>query len=74
MTTIYVIFKDEKEIFIRKYLSKVEKIVPVSAKYLSNYFNKTNEPYKKNNYTIYKCKNVDLSSNNRGNKLNFMGK
>ena len=57
---LYVIFGAEKEVTVIKYLSKVENLTGILKTTLSKHFNKHKEPYKNNQYVVYKCDNVDL--------------
>ena len=57
---LYVIFGAENKITVRKYLSKVENLTGILKTTLSKHFNKHKEPYKNNQYVVYKCDNVDL--------------
>jgi len=68
----YVIINQNNEVFIRKFLSKVESLTNIAQNTLSKHFSIYKTPYKNNNFTIFKTSNVDLKSFNKGNKYNFI--
>ena len=68
----YVIISTKDEVFIRKFLSKVEILTGIAQNTLSKHFSINKKPYVNNNYTVFKTSNVDLKSFNKGNKYNFI--
>ena len=68
----YVIISANEEIFIRKYLSKVENLTGVAQNTLSKHYSMNKTPYTNDNYTIFKTSNVDLKSFNKGNIDNII--
>lgn len=68
----YVIIDAKGDVFIRKFLSKVESLTTIAQNTLSKHFSINKTPYKNDNYTIFKTSNVDLKSFNKGNKHNFI--
>lgn len=67
----YIIIAAENKTYIRKYLSKVEELTNINSKTLSKHFNTYKTPYEKKGFTVYKTRDVDLKSNNRGNSNNL---
>lgn len=72
MQCYYVIINTNGEVFIRKFLSKVEDLTNIAQNTISKHFSINKIPYKNDNYTIFKTSNVDLKSFNKGNKYNFI--
>ena len=68
----YVIISANEEVFIRKFLSKVENLTGIGQNTLSKHFSIKKTPYKNDKYTVFKTNNVDLKSFNKGNKYNFI--
>jgi DNA-binding phage protein len=68
----YVIISSNEEVFIRKYLSKVENLTGIAQNTLSKHFSINKQPYINNKWSIFKTSNVDLKSFNKGNKYNFI--
>lgn len=71
MKTIYIIIDQDNKVKTRRFLSKVQISTGINQKTLSKHFNRSNEPYKNNEYTVYKSTDNDLKSFNRGNIDNF---
>jgi hypothetical protein len=69
---LYVILDKKDNIYVQKYLSKVENLTSVAQNTLSKHFSKYKQPYKNESWTICKTNNVDLRSFNRGNADNFI--
>lgn len=70
-TACYLIIDTNNLYYIRKYLSKVQEVTSINQNTLSKHFNNSNEPYKNDKFEVIKVQNVDLDSNNKGNKYNF---
>ncbi len=68
----YVIFNDKEQIFIRKYLSKVESLTGIAQNTLSKHYSVNKTPYKNDKWKVFKTSNVDLKSFNKGNKDNLI--
>lgn len=68
----YICFNQKEEVFIRKYLSKIEYLTNIAQNTLSKHFSVNKTPYKNDNWTIYKTSNVDFKSFNKGNKDNLI--
>ena len=68
----YVIISAKDEVFIRKFLSKVESLTGIAQNTLSKHFSINKTPYKNDKYTILKTSNVDLKSFNKGNINNII--
>lgn len=68
----YVIFDDKGNLFIRKFLSKVQELTNIAQNTLSKHFSLNKTPYEKDNWKVFKTSNVDLKSFNKGNKYNFI--
>lgn len=68
----YVCFNDKEQLFIRKFLSKVEDLTNIAQNTLSKHFSVNKTPYKKDIWTVYRTTNVDLKSFNSGNKYNLI--
>lgn len=68
----YVIFDDKGNLFIRKFLSKVQELTNIAQNTLSKHFSLYKTPYEKDNWKVFKTSNVDLKSFNKGNKYNFI--
>lgn len=68
----YVIIDTKGEVYIRKFLSKVENLTGIAQNTVSKHFSINKTPYKNDNWTIFKTSNVDLKSFNKGNKYNFI--
>jgi hypothetical protein len=69
---IYLIIDRQKKYYIRKYLSKVEELTNIRQNTLSKHFNNSNLEYKNDNWHVIIVRNVDLTSNSRGNTHNFI--
>lgn len=67
----YVIFKDNNTVAIRKYLSKVEELTGIRSATLSKHFSRSKNPYSYEGFEVYKTRNVDLKSYNKGNSDNL---
>lgn len=59
-SVLYVIFDTKNNVTVIKYLSKVESLTGILKTTLSKHFNKYQQPYKSDDYIVYKCFNVDL--------------
>ena len=68
----YVIISTKNEVFIRKFLSKVESLTQIAQNTLSKHYSMNKTPYTNDNYTIFKTSNVDLKSFNKGNIDNII--
>jgi len=68
----YVCFNDKEQLFIRKFLSKVEDLTNIAQNTLSKHFSVSKSPYKNEIWTIYKTSNIDFKSFNKGNKYNLI--
>lgn len=68
----YVVINTKNEVFIRKFLSKVESLTGIAQNTLSKHYSVNKTPYTNNEYTIFKTSNVDLKSFNKGNKYNLI--
>lgn len=68
----YVIVDAKEQVFIRKFLSKVESLTQIAQNTLSKHYSVNKTPYKNDNYTIFKTSNVDLKSFNKGNIDNII--
>lgn len=69
---VYLVIDNKNIKYIRKYLAKVEELTSIKQNTLSKHFNNGNSVYKNDNFEVIKIINVDLSSNSRGNKYNFI--
>lgn len=69
---IYLIIDSQNKYYIRKYLSKVQELTNIKQNTLSKHFNNHNIEYKNDSWKIIIVRNVDLTSNSRGNKYNFI--
>ena len=67
ITQVFIIIEGESKFYIRKYLTKTAKIAGVQPNTISKWFMETNEPYKRGNFKVIKCKNVDLKGEYRDN-------
>lgn len=65
---LYIVFDSQNNIYVRKYLSKVESLTGILKTTLSKHFNNSNNPYEKRGFKVYKCSNIDLKGYY---KLNF---
>ena len=68
----YVIIDAKEQVFIRKFLSKVESLTQIAQNTLSKHYSVNKTPYINDNYTIFKTSNVDLKSFNKGNIDNII--
>ena len=68
----YVIIDAKEQVFIRKFLSKVESLTQIAQNTLSKHYSMNKTPYTNDNYTIFKTSNVDLKSFNKGNIDNII--
>ena len=68
----YIIINTNNEVYIRKYLSKVQSITQIAQNTLAKHFSLNSTPYINNEYTIFKTSNVDFKSFNKGNVNNFI--
>ena len=68
----YVIIDAKEQVYIRKFLSKVENLTGIAQNTLSKHYSVNKTPYKNDNYTIFKTSNVDLKSFNKGNIDNII--
>jgi hypothetical protein len=69
---LYVILDSKDNVYVQKYLSKVESLTKINQNTLSKHFSTHNKPYKNEFWTVCKTNNVDLRSFNRGNVNNFI--
>lgn len=69
---IYLIIDTNNKHYIRKYLSKVESLTSIKQNTLSKHFSLSNNEYKNENWQVIKVINVDLTSDSRGNRHNFI--
>ena len=69
---LYVILDSKDNVYVQKYLSKVENLTSIAQNTLSKHFSKHKTPYKNEFWTVCKTNNVDLKSFNRGNVNNFI--
>jgi len=67
----YVIINENQDVFIRKFLSKVENLTGVAQNTISKHFSKNTKPYSNGKFTIMKTTNADFKSFNKGNIDNF---
>lgn len=67
ITQVFIIIEGENKFYIRKYLTKTAKIVGVQPNTISKWFMETDEPYKRGDFKVIKCKNVDLKGEYRNN-------
>lgn len=65
---LYVVFDNQNNIYVYKYLPKVEYLTGILKTTLSKHFSNNQKPYQKGGYIVYKCYNVDLKGHY---KLNF---
>lgn len=68
----YIIIDAKEQVYIRKFLSKVESLTGIAQNTLSKHYSVNKTPYKNDNYTIFKTSNVDLKSFNKGNIDNII--
>ena len=68
----YVIISTKNEVFIRKFLSKVESLTQIAQNTLSKHYSINKTPCTNDKYTIFKTSNVDLKSFNKGNIDNII--
>lgn len=68
----YVIIDAKGQVYIRKFLSKVESLTQIAQNTLSKHYSVNKTPYKNDNWTIFKTSNVDLKSFNKGNIDNII--
>jgi hypothetical protein len=69
---IYLIIDTNNIKYIRKYLPKVETLTNIKQNTLSKHFSKGFFSYKNDNWEVIRINNVDLTSNSKGNKYNFI--